>query len=231
MSSACSSVLMQARSAPCMGCSGSMASGTPTPLAYSSVAAMPSNTWARARPMSLWAGLPVSAPGSAPTTSTRHGGADGLGLVDGLAVVLERGAQAGGIGSGKEAAAAVAGDADAGLPDLACRRIETGCLHLIAPRTDGADAAPRAGLDDGRQGELLAHRRRIHRQEREIALELAHQAIPCTASTALMRARARSGSRSRPARSARRNSSARCGSERALCWPPTMTKWSCRPLR
>ena len=45
-----------------------------------------------------------------------------------------------------------------------------------------------------------------------------------------IRATAISGSRSSPALSARRNSSAKCRMDRALCWPPTMTKWSWCPF-
>ena len=51
-----------------------------------------------------------------------------------------------------------------------------------------------------------------------------YPSTPCMASMVRMRAAAMSGSRSRPAASARRNNSARCNRERALCWPPTMTK-------
>ena len=156
---------------------------------------------------------------------------EGLGLVDGLAIVVQRLAQAGRVCCREEAAAAVAGQNHARILELASRGCEAGRLHLITPWIDGPDAAPGAGLDDGRQCELLSHRRRVDREMRHAAREVAHQTIPCTARTVPMRLRARSGSRSRPARSARRNSSARCGSERALCWPPTMTKWSCRPLR
>src|SRR5262245_39987512 len=46
-----------------------------------------------------------------------------------------------------------------------------------------------------------------------------------------MRCMACAGSASRPARSARRNSSARCSVERALSCPPTMVKWVWCPLR
>ena len=53
--------------------------------------------------------------------------------------------------------------------------------------------------------------------------ETAH-ASPCTASSLLIRAAARSGSCSTRALSARRNSSARCSSERALSCPPIIRK-------
>src|SRR5690349_18873763 len=55
-------------------------------------------------------------------------------------------------------------------------------------------------------------------------------ARPWTANSLVMRVAASSGSCSTRAWSARRNSSARWTSERALSWPPTMTKWSCSPL-
>src|SRR5207245_1298796 len=58
-----------------------------------------------------------------------------------------------------------------------------------------------------------------------------HAAMPRVARTPRMRAAARSGSASKPAVSASRNSSARCKVERALSWPPTMVKaWSLEQL-
>src|SRR5262249_48327729 len=80
------------------------------------------------------------------------------------------------------------------------------------------------------QLDLLAAPAR-HRADRALAKmhELEHrslraQANPCTASSFAIRDAASSGSCSTRALSARRNSSARCKSERALSWPPTMTK-------
>ena len=67
MSSACSSVFTQARSAAYIGCSGSIAIGTPAARACGSSAAMPSVT--------IRAGVgrgPWSRPGRPPTTSTRQ---------------------------------------------------------------------------------------------------------------------------------------------------------------
>jgi len=57
------------------------------------------------------------------------------------------------------------------------------------------------------------------------------QPTPASASTRRIRASANSGSRSRPARSASRRISARCGSERALSWPPTIRNPRWWPLR
>ncbi len=231
MSSACSSVLMHARSAACMGCRGSMASGMPTCRAYSRVAARPSSTCVRANPMSRESRFALQRSWQRPRDHHQTRRAESFGLVDGPAIVVQRGTQARGIRCREEAAAAVAGQNHARILELPRDGGEPCCLHLVAPRIDGADAAPGAGFDDGGQRELLSHRRRVDREMLYALRKIAHQAIPCTARTALMRLRARSGSRSRPARSANRNSSARCATERALCWPPTMTKWSCRPLR
>ena len=47
---------------------------------------------------------------------------------------------------------------------------------------------------------------------------------PCRASSVFMRCTASSGCSSTLAASARRNSSAKCCSERVLCWPPTIVK-------
>ena len=67
----------------------------------------------------------------------------------------------------------------------------------------------------------VGHRPAIGEQSRVSA----QASMPRAASTVRMRATARLGSRSRPAASASRNSSARCWVERALSWPPTMVKW------
>ncbi len=57
------------------------------------------------------------------------------------------------------------------------------------------------------------------------------QQTPCWDIKTLMRRVARSTSCNTPASSARRKSSAMWSAERALCWPPIMTKWSWWPLR
>jgi hypothetical protein len=84
--------------------------------------------------------LACSAPGRPPTTSTRQARAV-RGFVDGAAVVVARGLQAGGVGGREHAAAAVAGQLEAvrrtsfeifGRP-AAC--------DLVAPGRDRADAA------------------------------------------------------------------------------------------
>ena len=107
-SSACSSVLMQARSAACIGCSGSMASGMPRSRASSSSAAMPSVTCARAPAMSRCAGLAGQRAGQAADHQHQAGRVQRAGFVERAPVVVARGLPAGGIGAGEHAAAAVA---------------------------------------------------------------------------------------------------------------------------
>src|SRR5262249_49435778 len=98
-----------------------------------------------------------------------------------------------------------------------------GAPRLPHMRTPTPNPSPQGGGERtesaARRGELK-HRARAH-----------HASTPRVASTARMRVAARSGSAMRPAESARRNSSARCSVERALSWPPTKVKLSCRPLR
>ena len=82
----------------------------------------------------------------------------------------------------------------------------------------------RAALDQLLERPRL-HGHRVDREQRAVVRKVAHQAAtPRVAITRRMRAAALSGSRSRPAASARRNSSARCSVERALSWPPTSVK-------
>src|SRR5262249_53685887 len=157
--------------------------------------------------------------------------AQSFGFIDGLAVVVERGPEPDRVSSGKEAAAAVARQGDLAVSQLPCHAGEARARDLIAPGADAADAATGAGLENRRQLEVLAEGRGIGGEMGKARREIAHQAIPCTARTRTMRRRASSGSRNSPARSASRNRSAKCGSERALCCPPTKIKWSCRPLR
>ena len=54
--------------------------------------------------------------------------------------------------------------------------VEADGRDLVAPRVDGADAMPRTGLDDGGKVALLANRRRVERQMRNVAREVAHHA-------------------------------------------------------
>src|SRR5579884_71134 len=131
----------------------------------------------------------------------------------------------GGVRRRKHAAAAVAAHAQTVVPDHAHRRVESELGHLIAPWVDRRDSVACAGLRRLPQVPLLPYGREIDRQ-----LADAHHVIPCKASSLLMRVAASSGSCSTRALSARRNSSARCRIERALSCPPTMMKWSCRPL-
>ena len=103
--------------------------------------------------------------------------------------------------------------------------IEADAGDLVAPGIDGADAVARTGLDDLQEIALLPDGRRVQRQPAVIGGEIAHHAsMPRVARKAFMRCVASSGLASRPALSAKRNSSAKCKVERALSCPPTMVK-------
>jgi hypothetical protein len=125
----------------------------------------------------------------------------------------------------EHAAAAISGKRKPGVADCLGGALDPGRRNLIAPGVDRANAVPRAGLDDVEQCALLAHGRSVQRHPAMVAAQVAHQAsIPRAARTVRIRATARSGSRRRPALSARRKISARCTVERALSWPPTSVK-------
>ena len=213
------SVFTQARSAAYIGCSGSIASGTPAARACGSSAAIPSRTCRCAPARSF---EPFGRP---PAISTRRARADGGGLVDGAAVVVERGAAAGFVGGGKQAGAAIAASrsgprARIRLPAFstpaACTMSRHGAIAVMPAR----DAA----LDELSKRPRL-HRRGVDREQRAVVGQIAHQlATPRVAMTSRMRCAASSGSASSPAASARRNSSARCTVERVLSWPPIMVK-------
>src|SRR6185503_19968972 len=102
-------------------------------------------------------------------------------------------------------------------------------LHDVAPRRDPGDAGADAAINELLQIPRL-HRRRIDGEQRFVLGEVAHQCTPRAAITVFIRDVARSGSASRPAASASRNSSARCSVERVLSWPPIMVKWFCNPF-
>ena len=149
-----------------------MASGMPTLRAYSSVAAMPSSTWVRARPMSCVGRLARERTRQGAHHQHQAGRAERLGLVDGAAVVLQRGAQAA-RRRPPERSRRGSSRIKPTPASLSCRATggEPAACDLVAPRIDGADAAPGAGLDDGGQRELLPHRRRVDRQVLYVACE------------------------------------------------------------
>ena len=158
-------------------------------------------------------------------------GAQGRGLVDGALVVVDGALAPRRIGRREHAAAAEVGDAEAVVAHDAGSFREPDLCHLVAPGRNRGDAELCASLDRLSQVELLAHGREVDGQSVKSHRRSRAYATPATANTWLMRLAASSGSRSTRALSASRNSSARCTTERALCWPPTMAKWSCRPLR
>ncbi|MDT4853188.1 hypothetical protein FQZ97_874450 [compost metagenome] len=182
--------------------------------------------------------LAVERAGQGADDQHEAGRVERLGLVDGAAVVVERGLQAGRVGRGKEAAPAVAREADAVRLQLLRHLVEPDGRDLVAPRADGADAAFGALVDEAVQrhlgARLLADGRRVDRQPvvvlREIAHGFAQPSTPCKASNVFMRRTASSGCSSRLAASARRKSSAKCCSERVLCCPPTIVKCFWWPL-
>ena len=99
---------------------------------------------------------------------------------------------------------------------------------------DGADQGVRHGVAGA--GAADQQRVAVGDQLRELlggddARRHDQAATPQVRITSVRRDAARSGSRMRPAASASLNASIRCSSERALCWPPTMTKCFWWPLR
>src|SRR5206468_7811284 len=127
----------------------------------------------------------------------------------------------------EHAAAAIARQFEPGVAHRARGAVEANGRDLVAPGIDGANAVARAGVDDLDEVALLADRRCIQREPAVIGRKIAHQgSMPRIASTVFMRRVASSGLVSRPALSAKRNSSARCSVERVLSCPPTMVKWS-----
>jgi hypothetical protein len=152
------------------------------------------------------------------------GGTERDGLVNGAAVVVACRAAMRVIGR-EHAAAAIARQIEPRVLHRAHGTVETDGSDLVAPGIDGADAEPRAGLDDGEKIALLADGCRVQRQPAVISGKIAHQAsMPRLARIVAIRRVAASGSASSPAWSASRNSSARCRVERALSCPPTIVK-------
>ena len=227
MSSAWPSVFTQPRSAQYIGCIGSMASGMPAGRAYLASSAMESKTCFLAPARSLdWSASP-------PTTSTRQRAPSST--ASSTARRLSSMARSWPATS-EAAKKPPRHNPVTSRPALRIRRAFSAkppaCISMT-PRVDRGDAELLASLDRFTDGALPPDGRGVERQQVGIAGEIAHglHTMPCTASTARTRRAASSGSRNSPARSASRTSSARCTSERALCWPPTITKWSWWPFR
>ena len=153
MSSACSSVLMHARSAACIGCSGSMASGTPALRASGRIAAMPSCTLLcgrRSGPSSPAAARPPPAPGIARRARAPPRSRAGCRRCQSFAVKKPPRHRPVTVRS-------------------VCLRwtaspVQAHLRDLVAPGRDAADAVARAAVDHLREVPLLAHRRGIERQ-------------------------------------------------------------------
>ena len=88
-------------------------------------------------------------------------GADRGGLVDHALVVVDRRHQPIPAGGGEQAAAAIAGDAQAACPEDARRLGDAGLLHHVAPRRDAGKAMARRRRDRLRQLPLPAHGREV----------------------------------------------------------------------
>src|SRR5262249_239852 len=157
--------------------------------------------------------------------------AHGERLMDRATVVVDGGAARAGRGGGEHAAAAEAGHGQAAFPNELCRALDSAFLDDVAPRRNRPDAGASAAFDHLRQRPGFDGRT-VERKPIPVVAEVAHYAsMPRTAITRRMRTADVSGSGSNPAASASRESSARCSVERAPSCPPTMVKWSCRPLR
>ncbi len=85
--------------------------------------------------------------GRPPTTSTMQGAPSALGLIDRPAVVVARLGAVGGVRR-EHAATAIAGQFEPGIAHRPRRAVKADRRDLVAPGIDGADAVPRAGLDD-----------------------------------------------------------------------------------
>src|SRR5262245_5320970 len=141
---------------------------------------------------------------------------EGGGLIDGAAVIVDRCGAAGCIDGRKETAATEAGDAQPVGLDHAPRLVEARSAHLVAPRGNRGDAVAETGIHRLAEIPLLAHRGQVDRQAFQRPGQ-GGQLTPPTARTSFIRWAARPGSESTRAASARRKSSARWRSDRALC--------------
>ena len=98
-------------------------------------------------------------------------------LVNSLDVVFTRCCDTCCVCGGIKAAAAVAGEHDVVVAQLFGNPVQPYGGNLIAPRADGADAAPGALVDDAVKLPLLAHRRRVEGKPFVAAGEVAHRRI------------------------------------------------------
>ena len=144
-----------------------------------------------------------------PAISNKIGSADADRFVERAAIVVDGGAASGFVSRRKQATPHKACDFQAGIANYLAGLRNADGLHEIAPRRDGGDPGARASIDQLLQVQRF-DRGAVDRQRTVVVRKVAHQlAIPRVAITALMRAAALSGSASRPAASASRNSSAR----------------------
>src|SRR6266700_717646 len=123
------------------------------------MSAMASSTCARAAAISFEASLPGREYcGKPPTTSTMQGAPSAL--ASSTARRLSSRTSPRGVRS-KHPAPAIAGQFQARIAHGAHRAVKADGRDLVAPGIDGADAMPRAGLDDLRKVALLADRRGV----------------------------------------------------------------------
>ncbi len=163
--------------------------------------------------------------GQAADDEHEAGGVQRLRLVDGAAVVVERGLAAGGIDRREHAAAAVAGQRQAVRAHQRGGALQADRRDLVAPRRDRADAVAGAGLDDRVERAGAAQGGGVDRQPAVVGREVAHgrgglrrrrRAAPAAAASASPRARAfpagrpgRRGGRRRRSAAANARSAAR----------------------
>ena len=150
---------------------------------------------------------PCEPGGRPPTTITRQSAPERMGFVDGAAVVLDRRAAARRVGRREHAAAAEAGDLQRRRRGRCAPLRPARAPHLVAP---GRDAA---GCRGAAQPSMLS--REVQRSAPSPCSARAgpggaHHATPLHRQQRAHPRAARSGSRSSPAASASRNSSARC---------------------
>ena len=163
-----------------------------------------------------------NATGRPPTTNARQSAPRAAALIDGPLVVIDCGSQSSLSPFRKHAAPAVARDfrlfdstiRAASLSPMASTWSRQGAIAVI-PFARQASTAP---------AKPYCWRMVARLMERPFMCTSTPRCyeIPPTVMTLPARFAASSGSRNTRAASARRNNSARCCSERALCWPPIM---------
>ena len=188
---------------------------TPAARHGGSIAARPSRTISRA------AAISFDPAGRPPTTSTRQSASSAAASSTARRLSSTAAPAPAAVGAGKMPPRQSPVTRSPLLAHELRRLLEPDRRDLVAPGRDGGDAVPQAALDRLRDAPLRATvARLIDSPSTGSSRPHASPAAP------RIRAAARTGSRSNRALSASRKSSVRCNSERALCCPPTIRKWS-----